>query len=181
METVFFCTFFSCRLEKKFLFSFCVFMYNVVFIMFNLWSLNLSLSIVLLLANDTAHVLECLWFVNFHSWLDWRASSFVSLQNFSPFSVIIRICIVRFQLKISLPATEFHNLGINIELHSRKIKYFHSVAYFIFIKVLKLSMVTHKRVSTYSTTDQLIKRGCFPVNGHVHRETRSIVRESFNK
>ena len=45
-----------------------------------------------MLAHDTAHVLECFCFVNFHSWLGWRACSFVSLQNFAPFSVIIWTC-----------------------------------------------------------------------------------------
>ena len=31
-------------------------------------------------------------FVNLHSWFSWHASRFVSLQNFAPFSVIIRTC-----------------------------------------------------------------------------------------
>ena len=37
------------------------------------------------------------------------------------------VVIVESQLKISLPATEFDNLRINIELHSRTIKSVHSV------------------------------------------------------
>ena len=36
--------------------------------------------------------------------------------------------IVGSQLKSSLPATEFENLGINIELHNKTMKYFRSVA-----------------------------------------------------
>ena len=39
---------------------------------------------------------------------------------------------VQFLLKISLPATEFDNLRIYIELHSRTIKSVHSVAIVVF-------------------------------------------------
>ena len=53
---------------------------------------NGLISIVLLLAHDTADVLECFCSVNFHSSLNRHASSFVSLQNFAPFSVIIWTC-----------------------------------------------------------------------------------------
>ena len=34
-------------------------------------------------------IFECFCFVNFYSLLGWHACSFVSLQNFAPFSVII--------------------------------------------------------------------------------------------
>ena len=40
---------------------------------------------------------------------------------------LLCICILGSQLKNSLPATEFDNLVINIELHSRTIKSVHSV------------------------------------------------------
>ena len=49
------------------------------------------------------------------------------------------------------------------------------------MKVLKLFMATHKRVSTYNNTDQLIQRGYFPDNSpcfsmdkDVNRETTSL-------
>ena len=43
-------------------------------------------------------------------------------------SPVFRPSVTQFLLKISLPATEFDNLRINIELHSRTIKSVHSVA-----------------------------------------------------
>ena len=73
----------------NFLRSICMFIWNLVFLLFNSWSLNLSLYLVLNLAHNTAHITECFRLVNLHSCLSWRACSFVSLQNFAPFSVII--------------------------------------------------------------------------------------------
>ena len=63
--------------------------------MSSMGSLNQSLFLILLLTYDTAHVLECFWIVNFHSWLSWHTSSFVSLQNIALFLRFYEHALVR--------------------------------------------------------------------------------------
>ena len=63
-----------------------------------------------------------------HEYRDHQLDTHAGLGRFESFTQEKVQRIVGSQLKSSLPATEFDNLGINIELHSRTIESFHSVA-----------------------------------------------------